>query len=156
MNLKLCSLTENHVREICNWKYEGEYSVYNLPTYDKVVTQKWGIAIEEKREKQFAAVRSQNGDLYGYIRFIENENYVLVGLGLKPSLCGQGLGSALMELIKKESNRRYGNIIIVLEVRSFNQRAIKCYQRAGFKIIDRYSKDTLAGHDEFIKMEFRY
>ncbi len=61
-----------------------------------------------------------------------------------------------MELIKNESNRRYGNKKIVLEVRSFNERAIKCYEKAGFKIVDTYSKDTLVGYDEFVKMEFSY
>jgi len=84
------------------------------------------------------------------------KDFVLVGLGLKPSLCGQGLGNILMELLKNECKKRYGGKKIALEVRSFNKRAIKCYERAGFEITDVYQKDTLIGSDEFIKMEYKY
>lgn len=152
MNLKLESLTENYAKQICNWKYDNEYSIYNFPEWDIIVKQNWAIAIEIKRQSQFLAVINELGDLCGYIRFIDNNECVLIGLGLKPFLCGQGLGDSIMALLKNECKRRYDNKKIVLEVRSFNQRAIRCYEKAGFKITDTYSKDTLIGADEFIKM----
>ncbi len=89
------------------------------------------------------------------MRFIENKYFVLVGLGLKSLLCGQGLGNVLMELLKNECKKRYGSKKIAVEVRSFNKRAIKCYKKAGFKITNVYQKDTLIGSDEFIKMEYK-
>lgn len=79
----------------------------------------------------------------------------MVGLGLKPSPCGQGLGNILMELLKSECKKRYGSKKIVVEVRSFNKRAIRCYERAGFEITDVYQKDILIGSDEFIEMEYK-
>ena len=60
-----------------------------------------------------------------------------------------------MELLKSECKKRYSNKRIALEVRSFNKRAIKCYEKAGFKITDVYKKDTLMGSDEFIRMEYK-
>lgn len=156
MNLKLAILTENYARQICDWKYESKYSIYNFPKWDIIVRQNWGIAIESKRQNEFCSVISQFGDLCGYIRFINNNDYVLVGLGLNPSLGRQGLGNDLMELLKHECKRRYGNKIIVLEVRSFNKRAIRCYGRAGFKVVDTYNKNTLIGCDEFVKMVLSY
>ena len=155
MDLRLEILTEDHARKICHWKYEGIYSIYNFPDWGTLNKQRWGITIEEKRKNEFTALIDEGNNLCGYIRFIENKDFVLVGLGLKPSLCGQGLGNIFMELLKSECKKRYSNKRIALEVRSFNKRAIKCYEKAGFKITDVYKKDTLMGSDEFIRMEYK-
>ena len=155
MDLRLEILIEDHARQICSWKYEGIYSIYNFPNWDTLIKQRWWITIEEKRKNEFTAVIDESNNLCGHIRFVENKDFVLVGLGLKPSLCGQGLGNIIMELLKNECKKRYGNKKIALEVRSFNKRAIKCYERAGFEITDVYQKDTLIGSDEFIKMEYK-
>ena len=155
MNLKLEILTKDHAKQIYCWKYEEIYSIYNFPDWDTLNKQRQGITIEEKRKNEFTAVIDESNNLCGYIRFIENRDFVLVGLGLKPSLCGQGLGTILMELLKNECKKRYGSKKIALEVRSFNKRAIKCYEKAGFEITDVYQKDTLIGSDEFIKMEYK-
>jgi ribosomal protein S18 acetylase RimI-like enzyme len=155
MDLRLEILTEDQARQICSWKYEGIYSVYNFPDWDTLIKQRWGITLREKRKNEFTAVIDKSNNLCGYIRFIENKDFVLVGLGLKPSLCGQGLGNILMEVLKSECKKRYGSKKIALEVRSFNKRAIKCYEKAGFVITDIYQKDTLIGSDEFIKMEYK-
>jgi len=153
MDLRLEILTEDHAKQICCWKYEEIYSIYNYLDWDALNQQRWGITIEEKRKNEFTAVIDESNNLCGYIRFIEKKDFVLVGLGLKPSLCGQGLGDMLMELLKNECKNRYDNKKIALEVRSFNKRAIKCYKKSGFEITDVYQKDTLIGSDEFVKME---
>lgn len=78
-----------------------------------------------------------------------------MSLALNPSLCGKGLGNELMNAIKNQSKIKYPDIIkIVLEVRSFNRRAIKCYQKNGFKIENIYIKETLTGKDIFFKMVY--
>ena len=155
MDLRLEILIEDRARQICSWKYEGIYSIYNFPDWDTLIKQKWEITQEEKRRNEFTAVIDESNNLCGYIKFVENKEFVLVGLGLKPSSCGQGLGNVLMEVLKSECKKRCGSKKIALEVRSFNKRAIKCYERAGFEITDVYQKDTLIGSDEFIKMEYK-
>ena len=35
-NLTYRPLTEADKREICDWKYEGEYELYNLPSYEEM------------------------------------------------------------------------------------------------------------------------
>ena len=59
-----------------------------------------------------------------------------------------------MELLIQQCKKSYGNKKIILEVRSFNERAIRCYEKAGFKVADTYNKETPMGYGEFIKMEF--
>lgn len=154
MKLRLEELTETHAKEICSWEYNDEYSIYNYPEWSKMLSEKWGITIEEKRKNEFFAIIDDFNNLCGYIRLVNKNEYVLIGVGLKPFLCGQGLGSTVMEVAKQQCSKRYPNKKIVLEVRSFNKRAIKCYKRAGFNIVDYYMKHTPLGYGEFIKMEF--
>ena len=156
LSLEIDKLTETQAKQICCWKYEGIYSIYNYPSWDTVVKQKWGISINTKREKEFVSVVDNLNNLCGYIRFIEDEDHITIGLGLKPDFCGRGLGYKFMSLIKNKSRQMFGEKKIILEVRSFNRRAIKCYEKAGFKIIDSYTKNTLIGKDNFIKMEYKF
>jgi len=157
MTFKLDNLTEDYAKQICSWKYESKYSIYNFPAWNVIAKQHWAIAIETKRQNEFRAITNELGTLCGYIRLVNNNDCILVGLGLKPSLCGQGFGNDFMEILKNECKRRYNNNNkIVLEVRSFNKRAINCYNKAGFKIVEIYNKNTLIGYDEFVKMEFSY
>lgn len=154
MKFILDNLSENQAKEICSWKYEGIYSVYNLPLWEIIVTKNWSITDGIKRLNEYAAVLNEFGDLCGYIRLIEKMDSIKVGLGLKPVLCGQGMGKDLMNLLIYECNKRYGNKNIMLEVRTTNQRAIKCYKDAGFKIINSHRIKTLQGYDEFVMMEY--
>ncbi|KJZ86931.1 MULTISPECIES: hypothetical protein [Clostridium] len=73
MVFKLEYLDENYAREICSWKYNDEYSVYNYPEWEVISKQNWAITVEEKRKNEFVAVINKCFGLYGYIRF--NNNY---------------------------------------------------------------------------------
>ncbi|WP_243449834.1 hypothetical protein [Clostridium botulinum] len=89
MNLKLSSLNEEYAKQLSNWKYNDIYSVYNYPSWDNMIEQKWAITDEKKRAKQFIAVVDNSNNLCGYGRFLKEDNFILLGLGLKPCLCGK-------------------------------------------------------------------
>lgn len=146
-------LTEEQAELICGWKYEGEYGVYNT-SWETVQKQKWAIVDSEKRGTQFVAVLDEQNALFGFFRLVEDGNRVMIGLGLNPQDCSKGYGSELMKLILAECSRRFSGKIPELEVREFNQRAIKCYRKAGFQIVDCYTKDTLMGRDTFLLMRY--
>jgi ribosomal protein S18 acetylase RimI-like enzyme len=156
MGLRLEDFTENRAKEICNWKYNDDYSIYNYPEWEKILNEKWGITVEDKRKNEFNAVVDDCNNLCGYIRLVDKNEFVLIGIGLKPSLCGQGLGNIIMEIVKQQCKKKYASKRIILEVRSFNDRAIKCYKKAGFNIVDTFIKDSPMGCGEFVKMEFTY
>lgn len=149
----LTKLTENYAKEICSWRYDGDYSVYNFSDWDVVVKNGWGLSIKDKREKEFLAVLL-NGELIAYIRMTKSEGKAFVGIGLKPSWCGKGHGKEVMNLLIEECKKRFSNIPITLEVRSFNKRAINCYKNVGFEIRDKYMKKAMNGEDEFYYMEY--
>lgn len=156
MNLSVNEFTEAHAKEICNWEYEDEYSIYNYPEWEQICNEKWGITIEQRRKSEFYAIVDHCKCLCGYIRLMNKEDYILIGIGLKPCLCGQGLGNTLMKMVKNQCGKLYPHKKIVLEVRSFNERAIKCYKSVGFNIVDSYKKHTPIGDGEFLRMEFIY
>ncbi|MGL5189693.1 MAG: GNAT family N-acetyltransferase [Cetobacterium sp.] len=146
-------MSESEAREVVSWKYEGRYSVYNYPTWKELCELKWGIVIKEKREKEFYTVFDKEKVLYAYIRFQKKDEYYLIGLGLKPEVCGKGEGDILMELIKNIAALLNENIkLLKLEVRTFNKRAIKCYLKAGFRYESKYFKTTITGVEEFYTM----
>ena len=156
MKMKSADFTEFHAKEICNWVYEDVYAIYNYPEWNKACEEQWAITLVDKREKEFISIIDEYNNLCGYIRIQDKKESVLIGVGLNPSLCGQGLGKLLMEIVKNECNTLYPNKKIELEVRSFNKRAIACYKSAGFKKKEVYSKNTPMGYGEFIKMEFNH
>ncbi|WP_202710290.1 GNAT family N-acetyltransferase [Sporosalibacterium faouarense] len=154
IKFKIGSLTEKCAKEICSWKYDGIYSVYNLPDWEIAKTGKIGISQYKKREKEFVGVFNEHNEICGFFR-MKFDKDVIVGLGLKPSLCGKGLGYDFMKLVIKESKKRYGDSNIRLVVRDFNERAIKCYRNCGFKVIGRTVKETLSGESSFYEMEYK-
>lgn len=115
--LILAKLTEEYAREICGWKYENEYSVYNYPDWKTVLEQKWGIADETKRRNEFTAVIDEKSALCGYFRLVvKDKNSVMLGLGLNPQLCGKGLSAKFMELIIGKYEKLYPNRNLELNV----------------------------------------
>lgn len=146
-------LNEEFAKEICRWRYEGDYCVYNYPEWNVVVDKGWGLSIKEKRESEFIAILNNNEFIaYGRIRLSNEKSFI--GVGLKPSWCGKGNGGNVMKLLIEESKKRLPNHTIALQVRSFNKRAIKCYKRSGFEIKDKYTNGAFNGKYEFTYMEY--
>lgn len=149
------NLSEIEAKEISLWKYSAEYSVYNYPSWEKMCEQKWAITIDSIRAVEYFGLYNTSNILIGNFRLHNTGDSILVSLALSPALCGKGLGDELMNVIKSESKIKYPDITkIILEVRSFNRRAIKCYLKNGFKIENIYIKNTLTGKDIFFKMVY--
>ncbi|WP_243182558.1 hypothetical protein [Clostridium gasigenes] len=84
MNLKLKELNQEDVKEICNWKYENEYAIYNFPDWSIIISQNWAISIESKRENEFVAIINELDNLCGYIRFIKKGRLYFSWNWIKP------------------------------------------------------------------------
>lgn len=147
-------LSEDHAKEVCSWRYEGEYSIYNFSHWNTVVKNGWDLSIEKKRKLEFIAILLNN-ELVSYGRIFLKENKAFIGIGVKPSSCGKGHGKNIMKLLIEECKRRFPNNTIALEVRSFNKRAINCYKNTGFEIKEKYMKKTFDNsEDDFYYMEY--
>ena len=106
-------------------------------------------------ERYYEALDEQ-GSFVGHFYFEEKEGAVEIGLGLRPELTGQGLGLDFVIAGVKFARRRWSSRRIVLSVAAFNERAIKVYERAGFRETGRHVRSFERWGDvEFVDMEER-
>ncbi len=149
--MKIRLLTDEDKKEICSWKYEGEYAIYNLPSYEQLKNAQSGF-MNPQKEHQYRVFLIDN-KVIGYINLAEKDTEVFVGIGVHPEFCNKGYGKEILREAVSISAELYPHKILCLEVRSWNKRAIKCYQSAGFTIDgEAYEKITPIGKGEFYRM----
>lgn len=108
----------------------------------------------EQRPQKFWQVRREE-DLIGFFAAapIEDGEAYEISLGLSPDQSGGGLGLkfvlAGLETLAAECSLSR----VVLSVAAFNQRAMKVYERAGFRAIRTYSQPTNGSVYEFVEIE---
>ena len=129
-----------HAKQIATWKYKDEYKFYSSENTKE--------SMDEMMDGTYYSVCNKD-ELVGFICFgrnatieegneiqaYNNETYTDFGLGMKPDLCGKGLGLEFVTNSMRFAKKYLGIRKLRLTVASFNKRAIKVYQRAGFKEI---------------------
>ncbi len=139
-------LTEADARQIAGWHYPPPYDEYDMPDWETVVRQNWGIADPARRAAEFTGLYTA-GQLIGYYRLQPlSESTALLGLGLRPDCCGQGLGTRLLPRVFCHI-RACGWQRLELEVRRQNQRALRCYARCGFTVQGEPYRRSVLGTD---------
>jgi len=148
------AMSEAHACSICEWKYEPPWDIYNWPSWPNM--KKDGIEFGDPvlRASQYAVVLDEHYALIGYAQYFPMGNVTRLGLGLHPERMGHGLGVRFVQLIVSEAIRRSPRNEIDLEVASWNKRAIRAYERAGFHIEDTYLRPSPAGEVECHCMVF--
>lgn len=145
------NLTEADKIEICSWRYPGEYSIYNLPPYEEMAKSKRGFADPCKAKNYYCFIDS--GVLVGFVNILEEEKEVFIGIGIKPELCDKHYGRRILDEAYKISKKLYPGKPLYLEVRTWNKRAVKCYQSAGYTTDgEPYELTTFIGRGEFYRM----
>ena len=144
-------LTDEDKKVICLWKYDGKYSIYNLPSYESLKQSKSGFMNPEK-EKNYHVFKS-NDNIISYINLSERETEVFIGIGVNPSFLNMGFGTQILLESCILSKELYPEKPLCLEVRTWNERAIRCYEKAGFVIDgEAYKQETLIGVGYFYRM----
>lgn len=140
LQLTICPLHISHCRQICEWRYETLYRAYEWPSWEDMKKDGIEFADSAIRDAQYSAITDYSGELIGYAQFFPMLNVTRLGLGLRPDLCGQGIGPTFVRLIAEEARRRNPYHEIDLEVYCWNERAIRAYKSAGFHIADTYER----------------
>lgn len=141
--------TEEEKILITEWKYEGEYFVYNAEPYEEQKKKGFGFANPQNHFYSFYDEKK----LIGFINLYEEKTEVFFGIGVKPEECGKGYGSQMTETACKISRRLFPGKPLYLEVRTWNQRAVRCYEKAGFHIAgEPIRQTTSAGEGVFYHM----
>ncbi len=134
-----------------NWKYEGVYSFYDMTEdiedYEEIISE------EQRGDRYFSVLN--NDELYGFFCVEQEEDNIEIGLGMKPQYTGKGNGVTFVNNILKFVSSKYRYETIILDVVSFNKRAIKVYERAGFTKTKKIMVNTNGGSYEFTVMELK-
>lgn len=153
MELKKVNLSERYAKEASTWKYEGRYAMYNLPSWDYMVKENYSLCDEVKR-KRFIAYIDEKDDLIGFVNLIDEGDCIFFGIGVNPNYLNLGIGKKITSLALEEAKLRYGNKPVILEVRTWNKRAVNCYKSQGFNILETKTQETFLGLGEFYVMKY--
>lgn len=144
-------MTDDDKREVCSWKYSGEYEIYNMPSYDEMIEKEFAF-LNPKRQNNYNAYFDKE-TCVGFTNILEEDKEIFIGIGVTPNYCGRGYGQAMLKIVIEKCRKLYPNKPLYLEVRSWNKRAITCYQKAGFVIEgDEFVQETSIGIGTFYRM----
>ena len=146
-------LTHDTAKQIAQWEYLPPFDAYSFNGHhDEYLwdTSTWGT-------EQFCLIKDDI--LIGQVACQYEEDRLWVGWSMAPHLCGRGYGAAFVRCCVSELCRIKGHHgQILLRVSARNLRAIKAYQKAGFRYIETI-QDEIAYSDnmeDFWVMEFTH
>ena len=136
MNIEFRKPTENDAKDMVTWKYEGIYSFYNN---DKTEAKKEWISNIYKDENAFSMYNEEN-ELIGNCSFDydDESNEYLFGVQMRPCLTGKGMGAEVVTNILNFGKEKYNLNEITLLVANFNKRAMRLYEKLGFKVTEEF------------------
>jgi ribosomal-protein-alanine N-acetyltransferase len=142
-------LTQADAEAIAAWRYPGEYAFYDFTADPGDLAL---LLDPEKRGDTFHAADGDDGRLAGFFQAEVVPGGVELGLGLRPDLCGRGLGEGFTRLGVDVVRGVHGEARITLAVAAWNARAIAVYERCGFVVTGRHVRHTSGGDWEFVDM----
>ena len=152
--------TEDTYKKIYEWcqnKDVYEWFEQRILTYDEIVSKYKNKLLNKKQDLYLINYNNKDiglvqiykyeddinlnyNNTYEYDLFIGNTNYL-----------NKGIGKEIVELIDNLIYTKYKSDYIILRPFKRNIRAIKCYQKCGFKIIKEYKgKDTLGSSEDIV------
>jgi ribosomal-protein-alanine N-acetyltransferase len=150
MEFALRSLTQADAEEVAAWAYPGEFAFYDMASDPADLAL---LLDPVRRGRDWYAADGDDGTLAGFFQLKPGDGVVEIGLGLRPDMCGRGLGErftgAGIDLIR----RVYGEVRITLAVAAFNRRAVTVYERCGFAETGRHTRRQGEREWEFVTMD---
>ena len=158
MRFTLSPIIRADAQAISRWRYDGPYSAYN--------GNQASVASLLEPRYFYHSVHDDHGELVGYFCFgedarvsagkrlglYERETALDVGLGMRPDLTGQGLGAEFVQAGLRFAKATYDPEAFRLTVATFNRRAMRVYERAGFKPVETFGATKLNGEKEWLLM----
>lgn len=152
MDYSFQTMTQQQAEEIAaHWRYSGEYSFYDMDADPEDLAE--FLNPEERKNTYFSVI--QKGEVVGFYSFTQTADGTIdIGLGMKPDLTGNGKGTEFVRAGMEFVRITYNPQKITLSVAAFNERAIKVYDKMGFKETERFQQATNGSVYEFVKMVY--
>ena len=142
------ALTRSDVEEITAWRYPPPYDLYDVGDEEAGEASAYFLAAENA----YFAVEEPTVGLVGFCCFgqearVPGGNYSVdaldVGMGMRPSLVGQGRGRSFLGAILAHGRALYSPRRCRVTVAAFNQRSLRVCRSQGFREADRFESATL-------------
>jgi ribosomal-protein-alanine N-acetyltransferase len=135
MTFTLRPMRWRDIRSIARWRYPDRYAFYNTSLRPFVAIMLAQSLYRLLSAPIYYTVVDEGGAIVGIFSFLlGSSNTVEVGLGMRPDLTGQGRGVGLAFVLAglDFARRRFRPARFSLTVATWNQRAMRVYERAGF------------------------
>ena len=149
MKFKIAPMSQADAVAVARWHYPDPYSFYDWTADNEDAAL---LLDAERRKGRFFSVQDEKGKLVGFFELQKLGNDVVIGLGLHPELTGRGLGGDFLEAGIAFAQRKFRPARFRLSVATFNKRAIKVYERAGFTTTRSFDHETNGGVYRFLEM----
>lgn len=143
-------MTQDEAEAIADWHYDPPYDFYDAGADHRDLAELLDPAL---RGNRYFSARDAAGALIGFFGFGQRGDVVGVGVGLRPDLTGRGLGQSFLDAGLEYAREQFGPRRFRLSVASFNERAIKVYERAGFIVTRTFVHETNGDSFPFVEME---
>lgn len=145
----LFPMKQRDAEAVSGWRYEEPYSFYDADADPDDLAE---LRDPEKRKGSYFSVRDERSVLVGFFEFTASGSTVEIGLGLRPDLTGKGLGRGFLRAGMEFARRSFAAKDFRLPVAAFNRRAIRVYEKGGFRPVDTFIQETNGGRHEFLRM----
>ena len=142
-------MAQEDAEAVAGWRYPEPFSFYDWTADQDDLAE---LLDADLRGEAYFAVEDDEGQLVGYFSFKPEGRTLVVGLGLRPDLTGRGLGGGFFAAGLDYGRERFAPERFSLAVATFNERAIRVYERAGFERARVYMHETNGGEWEFVEM----
>ena len=142
MTVRIEQASPEVLAELGGWAYDPPYDFYD------------GRHESVRDPDRYFGAFDETGSLVGHYYYELQDDVLVYGLGMRPDLTGRGSGLEFFRAGLEFGRERFRPARIVLAVAAFNERAIKVYERAGFRVTGRHVRRLPEfGDVEFIDME---
>lgn len=137
MKLTTIKMDEGFASQILNWRYDPPYDFYNnehdAEATKELLAGNYSVVVNDYAKLiGFYCAGSSAQVPAGAKVGAYTEDIIDVGLGIAPTLTGNGNGFIFFSFVLDSLYKTYGNVPVRLTVTKFNQRAIHLYKKFGF------------------------
>ena len=136
---------------VAAWHYEPPYDFYDFEADPEDLEE---ILDPARRVGDYHSV-DLDGRLAGFFSFKVHGDAVEIGLGLRPDLTGRGVGLDLVEAGLELARETFHAASFWLDVATWNERAKRVYERAGFEPGHVWTHTFGQGPVDFLRMSRR-
>ena len=119
------------------------------------VTRWWGpmeplFPFDEPESQRYAIV--VDGQIAGLVQHGENdwpiERHAYVDIFLSDDLTGRGIGTEVLRRVIEKLRSEHGHRRVLIDPAVANERAIRCYEKVGFRRVGVFTKEARRQEDE--------